>query len=88
MAWQQWRTTLGIRNDWSKIINKDFLYGQNYEQHDQATTGRVGLNYLFNNGISPYFTWAQSFQPVAGLSRDQQPFKPSRGELDEFGVKY
>lgn len=88
IAWQQWRTTVGIRHDWSKIINKDFLYGQNYEQHDQATTGRVGLNYLFNNGISPYFTWAQSFQPVAGLSRDQQPFKPSRGELYEFGVKY
>ncbi|WP_337024060.1 MULTISPECIES: TonB-dependent siderophore receptor [unclassified Pantoea] len=88
ISWQQWRTTLGIRHDWSKIINKDFLYGQNYEQHDQATTGRIGLNYLFNNGISPYFTWSQSFQPVAGLSRDQQPFKPSRGELYEFGVKY
>ena len=88
LSWQQWRATLGVRHDRSKIINKDYLYGQNYTQRDHATTGRVGINYLFNNGISPYLTWAQSFQPVAGLSRDQKPFDPSRGKLYEAGVKY
>lgn len=88
LSWRKWRATLGVRHDWSRIVNEDRLFGQNYTQSDKATTFRAGVNYLFNNGIAPYLTYAQSFQPVSGLSSEQHPFEPSRGELYELGIKY
>ncbi|EBH1935572.1 TonB-dependent siderophore receptor [Salmonella enterica] len=88
LEWNQWRTTLGIRHDWNRIVNENKISNKNYTQNDSVTTGRVGLNYIFDNGLSPYFTWSQSFQPVTGLSKNQKPFKPSYGELYEAGLKY
>jgi iron complex outermembrane receptor protein len=38
------------------------------ENHDQQFTWRGGINYLFDNGISPYFSYSESFEPVSGSS--------------------
>nr|WP_255567238.1 TonB-dependent receptor [Erwinia sp. S38] len=89
MSYGQWRATLGARHDWSSISTVDNLpNGQDFKQRDEATTLRAGLNYLFDNGVAPYFTWAQSFQPTNQLDSSSKPFDPSRGELYEAGVKY
>jgi iron complex outermembrane receptor protein len=58
------------------------------KNHDQQFTWRGGINYLFDNGISPYFSYSQSFEPVSGSSRDGKPFDASHGEQYEAGVKY
>jgi iron complex outermembrane receptor protein len=58
------------------------------KNHDQQFTWRGGINYLFDNGISPYFSYSESFEPVSGSSRDGKPFDASHGEQYEAGVKY
>jgi len=55
---------------------------------DSAFTGRVGLNYLFDFGLSPFANYSTSFQPVSGADRLGQPYKPTTGEGWETGVKY
>ncbi len=59
-----------------------------YERHDSAQTGRVGLNYLFDNGVSPYISYSTSFTPNLGSDQFGNTFKPTTGEGGEIGVKY
>jgi iron complex outermembrane receptor protein len=59
-----------------------------YQTSDSAQTGRVGLNYLFENGVSPYANYSTSFVPNSGVSSAGQPFKPTTGEGKEIGIKY
>lgn len=59
-----------------------------YRRSDAATTGRVGLNYLFDFGLSPYANYSTSFVPNANANRNGQAFKPTTGEGWEAGVKF
>ncbi|WP_175131429.1 TonB-dependent siderophore receptor [Achromobacter pulmonis] len=88
LALGNWTATLGVRHDWSTIDTIDLLGRGGFKQHDEATTVRVGSLYHFQNGLAPYVTYAQSFQPTNQLSSSGKPFKPSRGELIEAGLKY
>lgn len=88
LALGNWITTLGVRHDWSTIDTIDLLGRGGFKQHDEATTVRVGSLYRFGNGVAPYVTYAQSFQPTNQLSSSGKPFRPSRGELAEAGLKY
>ncbi|WP_297200342.1 TonB-dependent siderophore receptor [uncultured Pluralibacter sp.] len=91
LSYQQWRATVGVRHDWSSQRNSNLMplaRGDNTRQRDEATTWRAGINYLFENGIAPYFTYAQSFQPTNSMDRNGRMFDPSRGELYEAGIKY
>ena len=58
-----------------------------YSRSDSGQTGRVGLNYLFDNGVSPYVSYSTSFVPNTGAGFDQKPFKPTTGEGKEIGIK-
>lgn len=44
--------------------------------------------YLAANGLSPYLSWTESFQPIAGTDNNGDLYKPRTGEQLEFGVKY
>jgi iron complex outermembrane receptor protein len=81
------RFTLSLtgREDRAKTDLKSFGI---YHADDSAFTGRVGLNYLFDFGLSPYANYSTSFQPVSGADRFGKPFKPTTGEGWESGVKY
>lgn len=86
-----WVLTLGGRQDWAKVENKDLLAHSVTEQNDQKFTGRVGLTYVTDFGLAPYVSYSQSFLPVVGTSAPQrggQAFEPSEGEQYEVGVKY
>ncbi|MCS2156969.1 ferrichrome porin FhuA [Scandinavium sp. H11S7] len=86
--WDKWVLTLGGRYDYAMASTLTRSSGVLDENHDQQFTWRGGLNYLFDNGISPYFSYSQSFEPVSGTTRDGKPFDPSNGEQYEAGVKY
>jgi iron complex outermembrane receptor protein len=58
------------------------------QQHDNATTGRIGASYLFDNGVAPYAAYATSFQPTPGTTFAGTPFRPTTGTSREIGVKY
>lgn len=55
---------------------------------DSAQTGRVGLSYLFDFGLSPYMNYSTSFVPNAAASRTGEAFKPTTGGGWEAGVKF
>ena len=59
-----------------------------YSRHDTAQTGRIGLNYLFDFGLSPYVSYSTSFTPNLGADASGNSFKPTTGESAEIGVKY
>src|SRR5690606_33304900 len=51
--------------------------------------GHVGLSYLLDNGLAPYISYSESFQPVIGLNPvTNQPYIPLEGKQWELGIKY
>ncbi|WP_105633935.1 ferrichrome porin FhuA [Cronobacter dublinensis] len=86
--WNKWVMTLGGRYDFAKTSTYTRSSGALAEINDQQFTWRGGINYLFDNGISPYFSYSESFEPVSGSSASGKPFDPSRGKQYETGVKY
>ncbi|WP_249976281.1 TonB-dependent siderophore receptor [Vreelandella olivaria] len=88
LAWNQWRLTIGGRYDWFEIDSLNRLTDTRSVTDDQAFTARAGLAYLFNNGFAPYVSYAESFQPATGTTRDGNTFEPTIGTQWEVGVKY
>jgi iron complex outermembrane receptor protein len=87
----RWTLSLTGRQDWAKTENlSKGLYPMAglYQRNDSATTGRVGLNYLFDFGLSPYVNYSTSFVPNSGVSLSGSSFKPTTGEGKEIGVKF
>ncbi|MDK1286468.1 TonB-dependent siderophore receptor [Pseudoalteromonas umbrosa] len=58
------------------------------KKSQSALTGRIGGLYQFENGISPYVSYSESFQPLYGSKPQGGSFKPKEGEQIEYGVKY
>jgi iron complex outermembrane receptor protein len=91
---------LGGRYDWADAYNTSYRnqatldalgVDRKQSRSDSAFTGRVGLLYLFDNGLAPYFSFSQSFDPTAlnaGISRTGQQFEPSRANQYEVGLRY
>jgi iron complex outermembrane receptor protein len=89
---EHWVVTLGGRYDWVESELKDnlpLLNGDASSQgDDEAFTYRVGVNYLFDNGLTPYASYSTSFFPVPLTSTSGVPLKPEEGEQYEAGIKY
>ncbi|MFK8258450.1 TonB-dependent siderophore receptor [Erwinia sp. AnSW2-5] len=90
LEWNNWNLLLSGRNDWSQVSNKDLTTGgENITYNDSAFTGRAGLLYAFDNGISPYVSYSTSFEPVLEqAAAGADPLKPTTGEQTEVGVKF
>ncbi len=88
MKWNQWFLTLGGRYDWAKTDTKET--GGKVDAKDEKFSGRAGFGYEFSNGIVPYVSYSESFQPVGGLNMDEgnKAFKPTTGKQYEAGIKY
>ncbi len=87
----RWNLVLTGRHDNATADTTNWLTNGKVSQNDSAFTGRVGLNYVFDFGLAPYFSYSTSFEPAAGISLTSatgQPFKPTTGEGYEVGVKY
>ncbi|WP_447595316.1 TonB-dependent siderophore receptor [Aquipseudomonas campi] len=80
--------TLGGRQDWAKVNNKDLIADTRTRQDDKAFTGRVGLTWLMGNGFAPYLSYAESFKPLIGTDRAGKAFDPTTGQQIEAGIKY
>ncbi|MBR0973434.1 TonB-dependent siderophore receptor [Bradyrhizobium japonicum] len=78
-----WLAVLGLRHDDVTSATQ----GSPVE-HYQATTGRAALMYELPFGVTPYVTYAQSFNPVFGSGVCATVCAPQRGEMVELGFKY
>lgn len=78
-----WKFNLGLRHDEVETTTSTTT------QEDDATSFSVGALYAFDNGFSPYVSFAESFEPVLGTDGfTSNPLKPREGEQWEVGLKY
>lgn len=90
MALDQWRLTLGGREDWvhtgTKFFNKDDATNT---ERDKAFSGNAAISYVFDSGFVPYLSYAESFQPTSNATASPtDSFKPTEGKQWELGIKY
>lgn len=82
MTWGPWTVVAGLRHDRSK----------NWEQGaadrlDRANSRRLGAMLAMANGVVPYVSYSESFEPQANTNAGQR-LDPLRGEQWEAGVKF
>lgn len=90
MALDQWRLTLGGREDWvhtsTQFINKADATNT---LRDKKFSGNAALSYVFDSGFVPYLSYAESFQPTTGADvTSTGSLKPTEGKQWELGIKY
>ncbi len=74
---------LGARRDWTSA--RSFAGPR---QSDAATTFRAGVIGEAVTGVSPFFSYTESFQPLAGSDSQGNPFVPKQGKQYEAGIKF
>ncbi|MDR6713742.1 iron complex outermembrane receptor protein [Pseudomonas hunanensis] len=84
-----WVLLLSARQDWADSVTTTFANDSRASRSDKKATGRVGLVYLADNGLAPYVSYSQSFQP-ASVSNPAfgNAFAPLEGEQYEIGLRY
>lgn len=88
MALDNWRLTLGGRQDWLHTNTIFYNYSNAQDKRDDsAFTGNAALSYVFDSGFTPYVSYAESFQAEAGGFQGKA-FKPGTGKQYELGIKY
>ncbi|MEI2415141.1 TonB-dependent siderophore receptor [Orrella sp. JC864] len=86
---RNWIVAAGLRHDRAR----SGLDGGRTDK-DQATTKRLGVMYVADNGWSPYVNYSESFTPQASTTRSTpeggvpETYEPLRGEQWEVGVKH
>ena len=95
-----WRLSLGARQDWVDVAfdQTESMYGDQSDQSKlEQFTGRVGVLYAFENGLSPYLSYSESFNPNATGAYNYDAgtgayditlLDPTEGEQVEVGLKY
>ncbi len=86
--WNKVLVTLGGRYDWAEQDSFNRVTGTTASRDDNQFTWRGGVNYLFDNGVTPYFSYSESFEPSSQSDAQGKPFAPSKGKQYEVGVKY
>jgi iron complex outermembrane receptor protein len=84
----RWILTLTGRQDWVDTNDDDLMNGTSEDIDDSEFTGRVGLTYVFDNGLAPYASYSTSFAPNLGVDIDGNTFAPTTAKQIESGVKY
>lgn len=71
-------------------VRRDHVIGHSgaTRTSDSATTFRAGIIGEVAANISPFFSYTESFQPIAGTTSDGRPFRPQTGTQYEAGAKW
>jgi iron complex outermembrane receptor protein len=97
----RWNVSLGLRKDWFEVSETNRLDeysfttglvsrpgGTEYSLEDSKLTGRAGVLYQFDNGVAPYVSYSQSFNPSTYSDAAGSLIEPSEGTQWELGLKY
>lgn len=88
IAFGNWRLTLGGRYDRVEIANTDLDSGASSELDDTQFSGRAGLLYRFDSGLSPYLSYSTAFTPTSFVDAEGDLLEPMEGRQLEAGLKY
>ncbi|MCZ7856422.1 TonB-dependent siderophore receptor [Agrobacterium salinitolerans] len=84
-----WLVTLNGRYDYVDTeLNNRLPAGVSRRSNDDALSGRAGLAYEFDNGLTPYISAATFFNPLIDTLADGTPASPEEGHQFEAGIKY
>ncbi len=90
----KWRISLGVRQDWVKTSDENRIaeynrpLGTKISDERSKLTSRAGVLYLFDNGIAPYISYSESFNPNSYSDASGNPLPPTDGTQWEAGLKY
>jgi len=82
----QWIFLAGARYD--KAETDNVANGTKERADDNQVSLSGGIMYLMNNGMSPYISYTESFQPTVGTDANGALYKPREGKQLEAGIKY
>lgn len=88
ITWNQWTVALGLRYD---DVRTHTAGNTTPNIDDTATTGDIGIIYEGARGLSPYISWAESFEPLgtaSGLNGSILQLDPKTGTQYEIGLRY
>ena len=89
IALDNWRLTLGGRQDWLDTDTEFHQTGIKDTRSDNAFSGNAALSYVFDSGFAPYVSYAESFQAEqGGNTATNAAYEPSTGKQYELGIKY
>ncbi|WP_422921743.1 TonB-dependent siderophore receptor [Sphingomonas liriopis] len=86
--WDRVSVVLGARRDHVRSTSLDTASGTTTRTTDTATTVRAGIIGEVAAHISPFVSYTESFQPIAGSTTAGSPFKPQTGTQYEAGAKW
>lgn len=89
ISWNRWRFNVGVRRDSVEHEGRNMNTAAVTTRKDShATTAQAGVLYAFDNGMSPYLSYASSFQPNTALSVSGAALDPTKARQYEAGFKY
>ncbi|WP_408740798.1 TonB-dependent siderophore receptor [Acetobacter sp. LMG 32666] len=85
--------TGSLRNDWYRSEQNDYIQKTHSKEDPEQITFRASGLYHFDFGLSPYISYATSFEPQAGVVSNDggvhtHQADPSMGKQLEGGFKY
>lgn len=80
----------GLRYDDYKSSEKGRKYGaqSSTSLKQDNVSSRVGVLYELENGLAPFASYAESYEPVSGTDRHGNAYEPSTADQWETGVKF
>ncbi|MDP1025851.1 TonB-dependent siderophore receptor [Sphingomonas sp. KR1UV-12] len=87
-VWNRVSVVLGARRDHVRTASLNVASGATTRTTDNATTFRAGIIGEIGAGLSPFFSYTESFQPIAGQTSKGTPFRPQTGSQYESGMKW
>ncbi|ALN65399.1 tonB-dependent siderophore receptor family protein [Lysobacter antibioticus] len=88
IALRQWRFSLSGRGDRVHMANIDRDHATRSSWSGSRFTSRLGAVYLFGNGLSPYLSYSESFNPNLYVGRDHRLLEPTESRQNEIGLKH
>ncbi|MEX0605198.1 TonB-dependent siderophore receptor [Marinobacter sp.] len=84
----RWVFLAGVRYDRAETDNTNRGSNTTERSDDDQLSLSGGIMYLGANGVSPYISYAESFQPIAGTDSNGELYDPREGKQLEAGVKF
>lgn len=84
----RWVLLGGLRYDKAKTDNVNRTTEVTQRSNDDEFSFSGGLMYLADNGLSPYLSYTESFDPVGRNTAEGELYEPRKGRQWEAGLKY
>lgn len=83
----RWVLLGGVRYDQADTENRNVTAGTTQRSDDDQVSWSGGAMYLGENGVNPYISYTESFDPVGRVDSEGDLYEPREGRQWEAGVK-